>query len=247
MTDKEIEKYFETWLNSKKQRIANLLEIAFPDEALYREIMLSLGYPKNKDRFLELALKLPYKEIQQFKTREIIENALLYRAGFSNDLKDLPQNFDVSLRIEKSLWDFKDIRPTNYPDKRIKGISFLLYETLNDGLVNYFYKKIKSNLKENINTLIAKKVVENIMNFKGVGIERKRDMFFNIITPFFLVYSKNDDILTQFLNKIFLYHPPLPENTIIKKFKKTINEKEYKNLNTCAKTYFAIIEYEKTI
>jgi len=35
-------------LESKIQRMKNLLKIALPDEALYREIMLSLGYPKNK-------------------------------------------------------------------------------------------------------------------------------------------------------------------------------------------------------
>ena len=43
-------------LRKKKQRMSDLLKIALPDEALYREIMLSLGYPKNKVQFLELAL-----------------------------------------------------------------------------------------------------------------------------------------------------------------------------------------------
>ncbi|MEN3046908.1 MAG: hypothetical protein ABDH49_08040 [Candidatus Hydrothermales bacterium] len=42
----------------------NLLRITEPDEALYREIMLSLGYHKNKVQFLELALMLPYREIK---------------------------------------------------------------------------------------------------------------------------------------------------------------------------------------
>jgi len=55
----------EKWLEIKKQRMQNLLKIASPDEALYREIMLSLGYPKNKVNFLELALILPYSEIKK--------------------------------------------------------------------------------------------------------------------------------------------------------------------------------------
>ena len=55
----------EKWLEIKKQRMQNLLKIAPPDEALYREIMLSLGYPKNKVNFLELALILPYSEIKK--------------------------------------------------------------------------------------------------------------------------------------------------------------------------------------
>lgn len=70
------------WLKFKKQRMQNLLKIAPPDEALYREIMLSLGYLKNKVNFLELALILPYSEIKKFKNGKLIETALLYRAGF---------------------------------------------------------------------------------------------------------------------------------------------------------------------
>ncbi len=57
----------ENWLDLKKQRMQNLLKIALPDEALYREIMLSLGYPKNKVNFLELALILPYSEIKRHR------------------------------------------------------------------------------------------------------------------------------------------------------------------------------------
>jgi len=76
------------WLEIKKQRMQNLLKIAPPDEALYREIMLSLGYPKNKVNFLELALILPYSEIKKLKDKHTIEKALLYRAGFINEKTD---------------------------------------------------------------------------------------------------------------------------------------------------------------
>jgi len=38
----------EKWLELKKQRMQNLLKIAPLDKASYREITLSLGYPKNK-------------------------------------------------------------------------------------------------------------------------------------------------------------------------------------------------------
>jgi len=67
----------EKWLELKKRRMQNLLKIALPDEALYREIMLSLGYPKNKVNFLELALITPYAEIRKLKEKSIIEKALL--------------------------------------------------------------------------------------------------------------------------------------------------------------------------
>ena len=107
----------EKWLESKIQRMKNLLKIAEPDEALYREIMLSLGYPKNKSNFLELALLLPYSEIRRLKNRETIQKALLYRAGFSEDKNGLPDFFDFSLRMERSVWEYKGIRPNNFPEK----------------------------------------------------------------------------------------------------------------------------------
>ncbi|OAQ20636.1 hypothetical protein [Thermosulfurimonas dismutans] len=89
----------EKWFELKKQRMKNLLKIAPPDEALYREIMLSLDYPKNKVNFLELALILPYSEIKKLEERKAIEKALLYRAGFTDDRDGLPEDFDFSLII----------------------------------------------------------------------------------------------------------------------------------------------------
>jgi len=91
-------------LKQKKIRMENLLKIANPDEALYRELMFSLGYRNNKVQFLELAMILPYSDICKLKRQEIIENALLYRAGFSKSKEGLPENFDFSLKMEKSVW-----------------------------------------------------------------------------------------------------------------------------------------------
>lgn len=144
----------EKWLENKIQRMKNLLKIAEPDEALYREIMLSLGYPKNKVQFLELSLMLPFREIRKLKDKETIEKALLYRAGFidsnvrAQHAVSLPDDFDFSLRMDKSVWDFKRIRPLNYPDKRIKGISHILSQTSHDGIVNYFLERIRFILKD---------------------------------------------------------------------------------------------------
>jgi hypothetical protein len=136
----------DKWLELKKQRMQNLLKIAFPDEALYREIMLSLGYPNNKVNFLELALITPYAEIKKLKEKHTIENALLYRAGFTEDKKGLPTDFDFSLKLDKSVWNYKGIRPANYPEKRIKGISNLLSETVEKGIVDFFLDRTITEL-----------------------------------------------------------------------------------------------------
>ena len=234
-----LNKLGEEVLESKIQRMKNLLKIAPSDEALYREIMLSLGYPKNKVQFLELALLLPYKEIQKLKTQPLIEKALLYRAGFIQDNSDFPGDFDTSLRINKSNWVYEGVRPPNFPENRIKGIAQLLSLTTKKGIYNYFQEQIEKNYTDLINEKLAKKIVESIMSFKGIGISKKKEMFFNVILPFYL----SDDTFSKyhhFLLKIFETHPPLDENSTIRKF-----YKENQTKITNAKEYFGAIKYIK--
>lgn len=245
--NKLLNKLGEEMLDSKIQRMKNLLKIALPDEALYREIMLSLGYPKNKVQFLELAILLPYKEIQKLKNQPLIEKALLYRAGFIQGAiheLPLPKDFDTSLRLEKSYWVFKGTRPANFPDKRIKAVSHLLAETTEKGIYNYFKNRIEKNYVDVIDKTYAKKAVEKIMSFKGVGISRKREMFFNIILPFFLA----DDTFknySSFLLQIFEAHPPLDENSKIRKFYKLVssNISSEKIQISNVKEYFGAMKY----
>lgn len=210
----DIKYYGERWLELKVQRMLNLLKIASADEALYREIMLSLGYPKNKLNFLELAFLTPYSEIKKLGTREIVEKALLYRAGLIEDKTNIPSFFDFSLRMSKTIWEYKGTRPSNFPEKRIKGISYLLSETVNIGIVNYFQEKINQRIKNKKPVLALKK----IMNFEGIGIQRKEEMFFNIILPFFIAFS--DDLKFKgFLRFMFENYPPLKDNRLTKDFK----------------------------
>jgi len=224
------------WLELKKQRMKNLLKIALPDEALYREIMLSLGFPQNKLNFLELALITPYYEIRKLKEKNIIEKALLYRAGFTDDKNGLPKDFDFSLRIDKSVWNYKGIRPSNFPEKRIQGISSLLSKTVTSGLVIFFLHNIESE----INNENPKSALKNIMNFDGIGTQRKEEMFFNIIMPFMIVYSEGSKI-QNFLNFIFETHPPLSENKIIRIFRKNYPQIKIENV----KTYMGAILFQK--
>ncbi|MGC8886706.1 MAG: DUF2851 family protein [Verrucomicrobiia bacterium] len=224
------------WLEQKKQRMQNLLKIALPDEALYREIMLSLGYPSNKVNFLELALITPYSEIRRLKEKTIIEKALLYRAGFTDDKEGLPEDFDFSLKMEKSVWNYKGIRPANFPEKRIKGISILLSKTIDEGVVNFFLERIETEIENKD----PEDVVKKIMNFEGVGNQRKTEMFFSIIMPFFMVYTEKDNI-KNFLISIFEKHPPLNENRIIKSIKHNYPELNIDNV----KTYMGALYFQK--
>ncbi len=201
-------------LENKKQRMRNLLKIAIPDEALYREIMLSLGYKNNKLPFLELATLLPFSEVRKLGNRETIEKAMLYRAGFIDDKSGIPDFFDFSLRMTKDVWTYKGTRPANFPEKRISQISYLLSETLEKGIFLYFKNKIENSFCNELNKNNIKSVVNKIMSFSGLGESRKLDMFFNIITPFYMVIYESEDNLKlhDFLKSIIESYPLTNEN-----------------------------------
>ncbi len=233
-------------LENKKQRMRNLLKIAIPDEALYREIMLSLGYKNNKLPFLELATLLPFFEIKKLENRETIEKAMLYRAGFIDDKSGIPDFFDFSLRMTKDAWTHKGTRPANFPEKRISQISYLLSETLEKGIFLYFKDRIENSFCNSLSKNNIKSVVNKIMYFSGLGESRKLDMFFNIIIPFYVViYESEKNLkLQNFLRDMIEFYPLTGEN---KKLAEKISKK-FLNKGipiTSMIEYFGLLEFLK--
>jgi len=240
----------EERLEQKKTRMENLLKIANPDEALYRELMLALGYKNNKVQFLELAMILPYSEICKLDSQEIIERALLYRAGFSESKEGLPEDFDFSLKMEKSVWKYKGTRPANYPEKRIEGISRLLYCSLKEGLCSLFEKKIIENYSERVDKRIAMKfseaIAEVFTTIKAVGKTRTMEICFNIILPFFAVIfrQRGQSKYVDFLYKVYDLHPSLTSNSITRTMETQLFEDKKNNAKriiTSVKRYMGLI------
>lgn len=219
-----IEKFLDSLgderLRQKKTRMENLLKIAAPDEALYRELMLALGYKNNKVQFLELAMILPYSGICKLNDQRMIEKALLYRAGFLESKEGLPEDFDFSLKMEKSVWQYKGTRPANYPEKRIEGISRLLFYSLEDGLCSLFEKKIMENYSEKVHKKTAmsfsRATTQIFTTTKAVGETRAMEICFNIILPFFVVIfeQRGESKYADFLYKAYDLHPSLASNSI---------------------------------
>ena len=210
----------EERLRQKKTRMENLLKIADPDEALYRELMLALGYKSNKVQFLELAMIQPYSEICKLNDQGIIEKALLYRAGFLESKEGLPEDFDFSLKMEKSVWRYRGTRPANYPKIRIEGISRLLFYSLEDGLCSLFEKKIIENYSGKVDKKIAmnfsRDITEVFAATRAVGQTRATEICFNIILPFFAVIfeERGESKYADYLYKAYDLHPPLVSNSI---------------------------------
>jgi len=240
----------EERLRQKKTRMENLLKIADPDEALYREFMLALGYKNNKVQFLELAMILPYSEICKLNNQEMIEEALLYRAGFSESKEGLPEDFDFCLKMEKSVWQYKGTRPANYPEKRIEGISRLMFYSLEDGLYSLFKRKIIKNYSQKVDKKIAMNFSRAIMQIftttKAVGKTRAMEICFNIILPFFAVIfeQREKSEYANFLYEVYDLHPPLAGNSITRTMEKRLFSNKKNNLGriaTSARKYMGLI------
>lgn len=230
----------EKCLSRKKQRMANLLKIAEPDEALYREIMLSLGYKNNKVQFLELSTIVPFSKIKALKNQNLIEKALLYRAGLTKDKDGLPKDFNFSLKMDKSVWNYKDVRPANFPEKRIKSISvFLAESSISGGLESIFRKRIEENYTSQLNKNKVIKIVQKIGSIDGIGKQRALEILFNIILPFYIVLFEREGQkqYIDFIERLYEFHPPLSDNITTKAMKAKLGE-----TTTSVKQYMGLIE-----
>jgi len=235
----------EKRLAQKKERMKNSLEIALPDEALYREVMLSLGYKNNKIQFQELAMILPYSEICKLKDEEIIEEALLYRGGLINSKGGLPKDFDASLKMKKNVWKYQGVRPPNFPEIRIKNISGFFSESCKNGIYEFFKQRIQENYISFVSEKNASQIVNKIVSFKGIGQSRGLEIFFNILLPFYQVIFEKDDQaeIVRFLDGLYAHHPPLLDNSVTKAMRKKIfKDKQGVDIVNSVRRYMGLIQ-----
>ena len=112
------------------------------EQVLYEGVMEALGYSKNREPFLQLAKKAPFaqlagrhiEEIQAIlfgvagllpKINAIADDASEYIAR----LRDLWSTADESYKCQQmqaEQWKFFRLRPSNFPPRRIAGISHIL-------------------------------------------------------------------------------------------------------------------------
>ncbi len=178
--DTAAEQRLEGKIQGFQERLEQLLgdeESLSPQDAwnqlLYEGVMEALGYSKNKEPFVELARKLPLKEIkeringQSFSSISLRIQAMLFGvAGLLPSQSRRPVELDRStlqyiekLETEWQLlepalgkrkmtaeqWQFFRLRPANFPTRRIAGESFLLSRSIHKGLLSYLLQIAKEN------------------------------------------------------------------------------------------------------
>ncbi len=127
-----------------------------PQEVLYQTLAQALGYSRNQGPFRRLAVLLPLAVVEGFlwgqglERREAMAQALLLgTAGFlpsqrgseSSDgwpgfLEELWRACALGQHLDLREWSL-GVRPENHPARRLAGLSSIIVESLEEGLVEW--------------------------------------------------------------------------------------------------------------
>ena len=128
------------------------LSWASPEQVLYRELLVALGYATNKDPARRLAEALPYAELAASlwtrgpeRRAEAAQALLLGRAGLLPEV-ELPVPAGIlrewallddrdPRRLPRSAWRLRLTRPDNHPTRRLAGLGLWVAGRLESGWV----------------------------------------------------------------------------------------------------------------
>jgi hypothetical protein len=112
----DLDAWGEAWFAERRARIRRALERRPPDEVLYREILVALGYKHNKAGMAEVARRCPWGSLEG--PAGAIEARLRAAAA------ELPP----------ASWRLKGVRPANHPWRRLSGMARFAAAALGEGL-----------------------------------------------------------------------------------------------------------------
>jgi hypothetical protein len=210
------------------------------EDTFYQLLARSFGFNVNSDPFEWLAKSLPLKYLAKHHKNIIQLEALLFgQAGFLFDNiienqyhKDLKKEYQFLktkyqlIPIEKHLWKFMRIRPSNFPTIRISQFANQIFKSH-----SLFSKIIHENSLDNIRQLFdieASEFWNNHYNFdsqsnfkkKSLGEESIDKILINTVIPIIFVYGEstnNESLKERAIN--FLENIIPERNNIIDKWK----------------------------
>jgi hypothetical protein len=225
-----------------------------PAQVLYRGIMGSLGYTKNKAAFQELARRLPLRVIEsiigerQSEDRILILQALfLGAAGLlpsqyewkcksvnSSEISQL-ENVWQSLKVKTAMsyadWHFFRMHPKNFPTSRLLAAASLFDQYLDNGLLEEVMDLVRKASPGKGSTSIEKGII--IPELLGQG--RAREIAVNVILPFSLAWAQTNtqQRLKQHVLELYQKYPKSGENQITRYLGKLLwDDNKAKSINS---------------
>ena len=186
------------------------------DELLYRGIMESLGYSRNRDAFLKLARLAPWRHLRQggeglpwAQRASGVRRILAVTAG----LEDGERTASTALRgegMDRSEWRFAGVRPGNQPLPRIEGAVVLAARFLETGLV----RGLRPAVAEDGIGPLVRAFTAGVGGRTLIGKSRALDMAVNHVLPFFHAWSVlvEDGSLAEDALRLYWRAPRLADN-----------------------------------
>ena len=180
-------------LREKVEQIAEEVDTISWDEILYRKIMESLGYSKNREPFRKLAINLPFSTIRQEmqfvsdEESQLKSEALLFGAsGLLPALTDRKLNSEARtyceplivrwqkyshklnvIPLRKESWQFFRLRPQNFPTRRLAGMALILQKFVQNGFLDGFLRIVESHIQDarKLRTELEESLVQSSYGF----------------------------------------------------------------------------------
>ena len=165
------------------------------EELLYRSILEALGYNRNREPFLELALRLPWRALRDAVRDIPLHSRRLAIRRLLTGMAELSGNGTSATKMgaspgwgelsghatpmEPSAWCFAGVRPANQPHRRIAGAAALLADYVDTGLLAGLLplagEKSVAALRK------ALTVIDDWVTF--IGPDRALDVAVNVVLP----------------------------------------------------------------
>ena len=189
-----------------------------PDMALQLAVFEGLGYPRNRDAFRHLAMRLPWAYLARYATG--------HRAGKSNDqetsiallrwaagLEDRPKWVDVPRLMGASpKWVRTASRPTNRPEARIAAAAMIVSD----------WWRLGGPLRHALTVLRATErggKIDDAYRYPGglLGAGRAGEIVVNAVLPTIAAWAQGgrDAELYAKATDIYRRHPSLPANSVL--------------------------------
>jgi hypothetical protein len=198
-------------MEKKIKRYAAELYFSDFNQLLYQGIMEAAGYNKNSYNFLQLAINYPYVNLTRWQQEGMGYDDLLsiwlYGSGLiahlpgtvgEEERKRWEEHYKQQKYSRKKLelkWNLFRLRPVNHPVIRLLQIVELIYESLNDSLLNEIINIFAfSTNSEIIKELRArmKSMFDNekLPRFYRIGQDRLDIILINVFIPIMILFGE---------------------------------------------------------
>jgi hypothetical protein len=215
----------EERFRQKTERFAVQMNEESPPQVLYRGIMGALGYTRNRERFEELARRLPWAALERFcqgKSPSEQAKALQYLLIGAGGLQPAGDGGNLE-PMAASGWEYFRVRPDNQPQRRLVGAAHLFARFIGEGLVEGVIRLVTESGSDTerleAGLTVGASGHDSDEERALIGRGRAREITVNIVLPFAFAWAEvsSQPALAEQALALYIKCPKLGENEITRR------------------------------